>query len=126
MLLLLAALALQPPVIRERFTPLPCPKHQVSTLDSEGCYEQQILATDRQIDAEAKRIFRLLRLGGARADFVRGERAWLSYRNASCSAESSKYAGGTEAGVVAAACTAERSRTHLVELETMRKTLATP
>src|SRR4051794_23361753 len=85
---------LKPPVIHETFTPLPCPKHQVSTLDIEGCLEQQILKSDRQIDARAAAIFKLLR-PDARAGFVRGEHSWLAYRRASCLAEASKYAGGT-------------------------------
>jgi uncharacterized protein YecT (DUF1311 family) len=114
-----------PPVIHETFTPLPCPKHQVSTLDTEGCLEQKILATDRQIDAQAKAIFTLLR-PDARAGFVRSERAWLAYRRASCEAEASKYAGGTFGGVAAAACTVARNRTHLRDLAELRHTLATP
>ena len=55
-----------------------------------------------------------------------GERAWLRYRQSSCEAESSKYEGGTLAGVVAAECTLERSEAHLRELESMRKTLRSP
>jgi uncharacterized protein YecT (DUF1311 family) len=122
---LLAAAVLTPPVIRETFTLLPCPKHPVSTLDLEGCSEQAIVRTDRKIDAQAKAIFTLLR-PDARPTFVRGERAWLQYRQASCLAESSKYAGGTLSGVVAASCTLARSKSHLSDLVDLRKTLSGP
>ena len=123
--LLAAAAILQPPVIHETFTLLPCPRHPVSTLELEGCSEQAIVRTDRKIDAEAKAIFGLLR-PDARATFVRGERAWLQYRQASCFAESSKYAGGTLSGVVAASCTLARSKSHLSDLLELRKTLSAP
>ena len=122
---LLAAAVLKPPVIHEVFTLLPCPMHPTSTLETEGCSEHAIVRTDRKIDAQAKAIFTLLR-PDARATFVRGERAWLQYRQASCFAESSKYAGGTFAGVVAASCTLARSKSHLSDLIDLRKTLSGP
>lgn len=116
---------MKPPVIHEVFTLLPCPMHPVSTLDTEGCSEHAIVRTDRKIDARAKVIFRLLR-PDARSTFVRGERAWLQYRQLSCAAEASKYAGGTVAGVVAASCTLDRSTSHLRDLTDLRKTLSGP
>jgi uncharacterized protein YecT (DUF1311 family) len=122
---LLLAAGLKPPVIHETFTPLPCPMHPISTLDTEGCLEQAILETDRRIDAQAKAIFGLLR-PDARLGFVRSERSWLAYRRASCAAEASKYAGGTASGLLDASCTLSRNRTHLADLAEMRKTLANP
>jgi uncharacterized protein YecT (DUF1311 family) len=119
------AIGLKPPVIHEAFTPLGCPKHPTSTLDYEGCAEQQILATDKKIDAKARAIFFEL-VPRERAGFVRGERAWLAYRKDSCAAEASKYAGGTLVGVIDAQCQAGRSKTHLGELTDMLKTLQSP
>jgi uncharacterized protein YecT (DUF1311 family) len=119
---LLAAAPLKPPVIHEVFTLLPCPMHPVSTLDMEGCTEHAIVQTDHKIDAQVKTIFGLLR-SDARGGFVRGERAWLQYRQLSCDAESTAYAGGTFAGVVAAECTLSRSKDHLADLVDLRKTL---
>lgn len=116
----LAGTALKPPVIHEVFTPQPCPMHPVSTLDLEGCAEQSILRSDRTINADVKTIFKLL-APSARAGFVAGERAWFRYRTLSCEAESSKYAGGTFAGVVAANCAAARNSAHVTDLaETLR------
>jgi uncharacterized protein YecT (DUF1311 family) len=119
MRILLAALVLaaapKPPVIHEVFAPLPCPMHPVSTADQEGCQEKVILATDRTINTRAKSIFDLL-VPSARASFVAGEQAWLRYRRLSCEADSSKFAGGTLAGVEFAGCVIARNRTHAKDL----------
>jgi uncharacterized protein YecT (DUF1311 family) len=114
-LAVVAGTALKPPVIHEVFTPQPCPMHPVSTLDIEGCAEQSIVKTDRTINADVKTIFKLL-APSARAGFVAGERAWLRYRKLSCEAESSKFAGGTFAGVVEANCAAARNSAHVKDL----------
>jgi uncharacterized protein YecT (DUF1311 family) len=124
-LALVVLAGLKPPVIHEVFTPLPCPKHPSSTLDYEGCSEQQILATDRKIDAKARAIFFKL-APRERAGFVRGEKEWLAYRKDSCAAEASKYAGGTLAGVVDAQCQAGRNKTHVAELSDLLTTLQSP
>lgn len=112
---LVVAAAPKPPVIHEVFTPLPCPKHPVSTADLEGCQEQAILSTDRTINARAKAIFELL-IPSARASFVAGEQAWLRYRRLSCDADSSKFAGGTLAAVEFGGCVVARNRAHLQDL----------
>jgi uncharacterized protein YecT (DUF1311 family) len=119
-----AAVAPQPPVIHEVFTQLPCPAHPVSTLAMEGCYEKAIVNTDRKINTQAKAIFKLLPSDSARFTFVRGERSWLQYRQASCSAQASRYSGGSFAPVAAAACILDRSKAHLRELVAMRKALS--
>src|SRR5689334_14368242 len=76
-----------PPVITEPFTLLPCPAKPTTTLDLEGCAERRIVATDKAIDARVRTIFALLRSrrsSRAVANFVRGERAWLTSRRAVC------------------------------------------
>jgi uncharacterized protein YecT (DUF1311 family) len=115
-----------PPAIHESFTPLPCPKHQVSTLDIEGCIERIIVATDRQIDRTVRTISGILATADGKRALVRSEVAWLAYRRASCEAASTKYAGGTLAAVVDAGCQAERNRAHLRDLADLKKTLTTP
>jgi uncharacterized protein YecT (DUF1311 family) len=114
----------KPPVIHEVFTQLPCPAHPMSTLAIEGCYEKAIVNTDRKIDAQAKVIFGLLRSRDARLTFVRAERSWLQYRQASCSALASNYGHGTIGPLAAAACILDRSKAHLRDLIAMRKVLA--
>ena len=114
----------KPPVIHEVFTQLPCPAHPMSTLAMEGCYEKAIVSTDRKINAEVRVIFGLLRSRDARSTFVRGERSWLQYRQASCSAQASNYGHGTLGPLSTAACIVDRSKAHLRDLVAMRKVLA--
>jgi uncharacterized protein YecT (DUF1311 family) len=115
---------LNPPVIHEPFTQLPCPAHPTTTLAMEGCYEKAIVVTDQKINTQARAIFNLLRSRYARLTFVQGEQSWLRYRHDSCAAESSAYAGGTLAPVSAAICILNRSKAHLADLVAMRKVLS--
>jgi uncharacterized protein YecT (DUF1311 family) len=110
---------LSPPVIREPFTPLPCtgaPGHR-TTLQMEGCAEQQILSSDKQIDALNTAIFGRLFDAAARRRFIVGHNAWLAYRHAYCRSASDVFEGGTEAGVVDATCTATVNSQHVKNLK---------
>ena len=94
------AAKLAPPVIHESFTPMPCsgkPGNR-STLQEEGCAEQQILRSDKQIDALNQKIFNALRTTSARRDLIAGHRAWLAYRKGYCLSVSDVFQGGTLAG----------------------------
>jgi len=111
---------LAPPVIHETFTPLSCtgsPGHR-STLQMEGCAEQQILRSDRQIDALNAKIFKALPTTSAKRDLIAGHKAWITYRRAYCLSVSDVFQGGTEAGVVAADCTATVNTQHEGNLKT--------
>ena len=111
------------PHFAQRFDPtLPCPRRPRTTAELEGCVERDIARTSAMIDAEARRVFALLAPAGRRA-FARGERAWLAYRKASCTAESSKYAGGSNEPVVFGYCVAKQNRRHLADLATLRREL---
>jgi uncharacterized protein YecT (DUF1311 family) len=127
-LLLLVAAAAPPtlPHIHETFTPLPCPKQPVSTLDLVGCAERDILRTDKTVEAKERKVFALLHDVDGRRAFVSAERSWLAYRRSICAAEASKFAGGTLAGVVAASCTARQNRRHLTDLSALARTLKQP
>ncbi len=122
----LASARLSPPVIHEVFTPMPCPAHPSTTLDFEGCDEQRILRTDRQIDLVARSIFSDLYDDAARRRFIAAQDAWLAYRAADCTSMSDQYEGGTLAGVVAASCTADRSAQRLADLRSFEKALTHP
>ena len=110
-------------MIRELFTPLPCPADPQTTLGLEGCAEKAILRTDRAIDSQVKVVFGLLGSKSARLSFVTGEESWVRYRDASCTAEVSNYAGGSIEPVVYGDCIAARNETHLTDLTGMRKAL---
>jgi uncharacterized protein YecT (DUF1311 family) len=115
--------AVQPPVIHERFTLLPCPANPQTTLESEGCAEHRIVRADKKIDAAAKAIFALLPDDAARRHYVTAHKAWLAYRRADCASVSDKYAGGTLAGVLDADCTADRSEQRLKDVRAQQRLL---
>jgi uncharacterized protein YecT (DUF1311 family) len=121
----LASQRLRPPVIHETFTALPCPRHPQTTVALEGCAEKVILVTDRRINTRVARIFRLLRAGQPRVDFVASEQAWLRYRRRSCEAEGSFYAGGSMQPLANAECVGDRNRSHLSDLAKLLKVLST-
>ena len=118
-----AAAALRPPVIREPWTPLPCPAHPRSTIEIEGCLERAIKRSDRRINEGAARIFRLLRYRSDRLAFMQGEQAWLRYRRRSCSAEASVYRGGSAEPIAFLSCEKRRNLRHIADLVAMERTL---
>jgi uncharacterized protein YecT (DUF1311 family) len=111
------------PVIREPWTPLPCPTHPNSTVEIEGCLERAVLQSDRRIDARAATIISLLRRQSDRAAFVEGEQAWLRYRRRSCSATASVYRGGSAEPVAFLRCEQNRNTRHLTDLLETERTL---
>ena len=113
------AAKLSPPTIHESFTPLPCTgaPAQRTTLQMEGCAEQHILASDKQIDSLNRSIFGKLFYAAARRRFIAGHNAWLAYRHAYCLSASDVYEGGTEAGVVFADCVASVNSQHVKNLK---------
>ena len=121
-----SAAKLEPVVIHETFTPLPCsgsPSHR-TTLEQEGCAEKQILRTDGQINTLAAQIFPILFDTRARRDFNAAQRAWLSYRKTDCLSMSDVFEGGTEAAVVDAQCVAARNNQRIKDLRGFHGSLA--
>lgn len=109
---------LSPPVIHESFTALPCagaPGHR-STVEAEGCAEQQILRSDGTIDALNESIFAKLAGDRARRQFIAGHNAWIAYRRTYCLSLSDVLEGGTEADVIDADCVASVSHQHVKDL----------
>jgi uncharacterized protein YecT (DUF1311 family) len=109
---------LSPPVIHEPFAPLPCtgkPSDR-STLQMEGCGEQQVLKSDKQIDTLNKRIFPTLPSDSARRQFIAGHNAWIAYRHEYCLSASDVFQGGSEAGVVYIDCVAAVNTQHVKDL----------
>jgi uncharacterized protein YecT (DUF1311 family) len=119
------AAKLAPPVIHESFTPMPCSGSpgKRSTLQEEGCAEQQILRSDTQINALNQKVFNALHTTSSRRDLIAGHRAWLAYRKSYCLSVSDVFQGGTLAGVVDADCTATVNGQHVSNLKTFLKDL---
>ena len=88
-----------------------------------ACLERAVVRSDRQINVAVARIYRLIRRSADRDSFVRGERAWLQYRRASCSAEASVYHLGSAEPVAFLACENRRNSRHLGDLRDMERTL---
>ncbi len=118
-----ASSVLKPPVIRESFSPLACPRNPQTTLAAEGCAERQILATDRVINRKVALIFRLLPTYARRVKFVQGERSYLRHRHAQCLKEAAVVSGGTAADVDYALCVVANNRGHIKALAALRSVL---
>jgi uncharacterized protein YecT (DUF1311 family) len=118
-------LDLKAPVISEQFTLLPCPAEPKSTLDLEGCAQHRIVRSDKAINATVRMIYDRLssRRSGAADRFVRGERAWLTYRRALCESRADLYEGGSAAGIVFADCVAEKNADHLKDVRAFERHL---
>jgi uncharacterized protein YecT (DUF1311 family) len=120
------AAKLSPVLVHETFTPLPCsgkPGHR-TTLQQEGCAEQQILKSDAQINALANTIFPLLANDAARRRFNAAQRAWIGYRRADCLSMADVFAGGSQSPVVAALCAANRNVRRVQDLRAFRSALS--
>ena len=115
--------SLEPPIISEDFTLLPCPARPKSTLDFEGCAEHEILESDKTINMVAREIFRTLATRTARARFVRAEKAWLTYRRAACASRKDLYEGGSASVIVSGDCVVAQNRAHAKELEAFDRRL---
>jgi uncharacterized protein YecT (DUF1311 family) len=117
---------LAPVVIHETFTPLPCSgaaQHR-TTLQMEGCAEQQILRSDAQINLLEAQIFAILPDDRARRDLGAAQHAWLGYRKADCLSMSDIFEGGTEAAVVDAQCVAGRDVQRVKDLRSFHQALS--
>jgi len=113
-------------VIKELFTPLPCPSSPAArrtTIGLEGCAERLILRTDTEINARTRAIFRLLRDMTAKKRFLAAERAWLAYRKLSCTSVADVYRGGSAEPVAFADCLVDRNKEHLKELASFERFL---
>jgi uncharacterized protein YecT (DUF1311 family) len=112
-----------PPVIREPWTPLPCPAHARTTVAIEGCLERQVSRSDGVIDEKVAAIFTRLR-GANRTVFAGSERDWLSYRRKSCLATASAYVGGSAEPLVFLRCEQGRNVRHIADLKVTASSLA--
>jgi uncharacterized protein YecT (DUF1311 family) len=97
-----AAATLKPPVIPERFTPLPC--NMNTTIGMEGCAESKLLRDDKLLNEQVVIIFDLFHGTSQKRDFVNAENFWLTYRGADCQSFAEVFEGGSIAPVEYANC----------------------
>lgn len=102
------------PVIKEKFTALPC--NHATTVGLEGCAEGRLLATDRRINLEVALLFKLLGSTSQRRTFVTSEDVWFTYRTADCESVAATYQGGSLAPVEFADCEVADNESRSVDL----------
>jgi len=121
-----AARALSAPVVGEHFTPLACSGKPAkrSTLQMEGCAEHELLALDRRVNAQNRRIFAALTTRAGRRAFVTANASWVAFRHAACTAATDNYAGGSIAPLVYVECEQRMDRGHLSELRALAAALS--
>jgi len=112
-----ASSTLNVPVLKEKFTLLPCKKN--TTIGMEGCAEHRIAALDKQINSLRHDVFHLLNNQAGR-DFILAENDWFTYRQAMCTSESDVNAGGSLEPVDFAQCLVRLDAQHISELATMK------
>jgi uncharacterized protein YecT (DUF1311 family) len=125
-LLATAALAATPgpPQVKDRITPLPCPKNPTTTLQLKACAGKRILRQDMDINKRVRKIWALLKTAAPRRRFAAGERAWLAYRRITCKSRSDVFLGGSLASLAYANCLGDLNRIHGRDLEVFQKALA--
>ena len=109
------ASAMSAPVVTEDFKPvLPC--NQNTTIGQEGCGEHEVLAADRELNADVKIIFDLL---GKAPDgaFVAAQTSWVTYRTEDCTSQADIYQGGTELPVAYVYCLASDDTSRRADLK---------
>ncbi|MEO9117841.1 MAG: lysozyme inhibitor LprI family protein [Solirubrobacteraceae bacterium] len=99
---------LSAPAVHESFSPLPCTGTPASrtTQEQEGCAEQLVSRSDRQINALNVKIFGRLPKATAKRRFIAGHNAWVEYRKNYRTSFSDVFQGGSQAAVLFAECLA--------------------
>src|ERR1700733_14957282 len=95
----------------------PC-RNVAVTLAIENCFDKAYRAADSELNQRYSQISKVLqpddleRLNAA-------QRLWIQFRDATCTAESDLYSGGTASAPAYAACREELTRQRAADLETI-------
>lgn len=117
----LAASTPSAPTITEPFTPLPCSGtagHQ-TTIQLEGCAEQRVVSTDKQIDHLTGEDLAAFHDHARQQRLIAAHNAWLAYRKALCTSFSTVLAGGTAAAIQYADCEVTVNRQQITNLQAL-------
>jgi uncharacterized protein YecT (DUF1311 family) len=79
--------------------------------------------TDAEINANARSIFHLLRDDTARGEFIAAEKAWLAYREKSCTSVADVYRGNSAQAVFFSYCVVTHNKEHLKEIVSFERFL---
>jgi uncharacterized protein YecT (DUF1311 family) len=98
-------------------TDAPC-RNVLITVAMENCFDQAYKAADSKLNQKYSQISKILQpddLQQLRA----AQRLWIQFRDATCTAESHLYNGGTASAPAYSACIEEVTRQRTVDLDTI-------
>lgn len=123
-----AATSAGPPKIKEPFSanPLPCTgtPDKRTTVQMEGCIQQDILKTDAKVESLDQSVHSLLGTANAQRKFAAGIRSWLAYRKADCKSFATLYEGGSLETIVYGECVITRNEQRIKDLRGLQKALS--
>jgi uncharacterized protein YecT (DUF1311 family) len=93
----------------------PCEGHG-SQAEASGCARREFQAADAELNMAYGRLAGILD-AGEKALLKEAELAWIKYRDATCTFESSQYAGGTMRPMIESFCLTRVTRARTAELE---------
>ena len=94
--------------------PVPCNRPS-STVDEAECFAKDSDAADKELNSVYAQVRSVLR-PEERSDLLEAQRAWLKYRDLTCTAEYKLYGGGTGGPVTKMACLAAITRERVATL----------
>jgi uncharacterized protein YecT (DUF1311 family) len=95
----------------------PC-RNAVATVPMENCFDKAYKAADHELNDTYSQISKVLNPDELQQLKV-AQRLWVQFRDATCTAESDLYKGGTAAGPAYSACREEVTRQRVAELKTI-------
>jgi uncharacterized protein YecT (DUF1311 family) len=114
---LVVSLACMPVVAQHMNAPrVPCNKPS-STVEEAGCFARASDAADKELNSLYAQVRSVLS-PEERGDLLEAQRAWLKYRDLTCTAEYKLYGGGTGGPVTQMACLAAITEERIATLRT--------
>ena len=95
----------------------PC-RNLAATLAIENCFAKAYRAADSELNQRYSQIAKVLQPDDLERLKV-AQRLWIQFRDATCTAESDLYSGGTASAPAYAACREELTRQRAAELKTI-------
>jgi uncharacterized protein YecT (DUF1311 family) len=95
----------------------PC-RNVAVTLAIENCFDKAYRAADSGLNQTYSQISKVLQPDDLQRLTV-AQRLWIQFRDATCTAESDLYYGGTASGPAYSACREELTRQRVAELKTI-------
>jgi uncharacterized protein YecT (DUF1311 family) len=86
-----------------------------STAEEAGCFAKASDTADKELNRLYEQVRTVLK-SDERSDLIEAQRAWLKYRDLTCTAEYKLYGGGTGGPVTRMACLAAITRERIATL----------